>query len=175
MVKGLVSTTLAHVAQTFRANNKKDPRLENDGKTFIILQEQGRGYINLGKVRKKQKKLPIMVLKKMMEVSITQEELALIHICIGAISFTMSSFEYLRYTHREDSNRTKVLRLRNIRFKKNGILLDHNPQLLLYADLVAITFESQKSNMRNKTDHMFKINDNLLCPVKSWTSAVTRI
>ena len=37
LVEGTVSNTLAHVAQDFRANNRKDPRLDNDGKICFIL------------------------------------------------------------------------------------------------------------------------------------------
>ena len=44
--------------------------------------------------------------------------------------------------------------LRNIRFKKEGISLDHKSILLLHADLVAITCEFQKNNRRNKTVHI---------------------
>ena len=39
LVEGTISTTLVHVAQAFKANNRKDPRLDNDGKTCFILQE----------------------------------------------------------------------------------------------------------------------------------------
>ena len=65
--------------------------------------------------------------------------------------------------------------LRNIRFKKEGISLDHKSILLLHADLVAITCEFQKNNRRNKTVHMFSTDDNLLCLVKSWATTVRRL
>jgi len=116
-----------------------------------------------------------MVLRKMMDVSITHKEVALTQLCIGAIFFAMRSCEYLKSTHSEDSKRTKILRLKNIRFKKDGIILNHNSPFLMHADLVAITFEFQKNNRRNRTVHMFSTNDSLLCPVKAWASTVKRI
>ena len=118
LVEGAAATTLAHVAQAFRSNNRKDPRLDSDGKICFILQEQYRGYTNQDKAVEKQKAIPIMVLKKMYDISNSHKELALSQLCIGAIFFAMRSCEYLSTSHKEDSKRTKVLRLRNIQFKK---------------------------------------------------------
>ena len=158
LVEGTVATTLAHVAQAFRSNNRKDPRLDSDGKICFILQEQYRGYANQDKAVDKQKALPIMVLKKMYDIANSHKELALSQLCIGAIFFAMRSCEYLSTSHKEDSKRTKILRLRNIQFKKNGMLLHHNSHNLASSDLVIITFEFQKNDRRNKAVHMFKTN-----------------
>ena len=49
LVEGTIATTLAHVTQAFRSNNRSDPRLDTDGKTCFILQEQYRGYSNQDK------------------------------------------------------------------------------------------------------------------------------
>ena len=68
LVEGTVATTLTHVTQAFRSNNREDPRLDNDGKTCFILQEQYRGYSNQDKAIKKQKALPIMVLRKILRI-----------------------------------------------------------------------------------------------------------
>ena len=65
------------MAQTFWANNRKDSRLDIDSKTCIILQEQFRGYSNQDGAQRKQKALPIMVLRKMLEISVTPLEQAL--------------------------------------------------------------------------------------------------
>ena len=46
---------------------------------------------------------------------------------------------------------------------------------MLHADLVAITFEFQKTNKRNKIVHMFSTNNNLLCTVRSWATTVRRL
>ena len=90
----------------------------------------------------------------------------------------MRSYEYLRGTHREDSKRTKILRLRNIAFKGGGgggELLDHNSKILHSADMVIFTFDFQKNRQRNKTVHMFKTADDILCPVKAWAHTIRRI
>ena len=111
----------------------------------------------------------------MHEIANTHKELALSNLCIGAIFFAMRSCEYLISTHNEDSKRTKILRLRNIQFKKNGTLLTHDSHDTHLSDLVLITFEFQKNNCRNKTVHMFKTDDDILCPVKSWAYTITHI
>jgi len=156
LVEGTITTTLAHVAQAFRANNRNDPRLDMDGKTSFILQEQYRGYSNQDNAKQKQKALPIMALRKMYDIANTHKEVALCHLCIGAIFFAMRSCEYLISNHREDSKRTKTLRLKNIQFKKNGTSLNQNSKNIHLSDLVLITFDYQKNNIRNKTVHMFK-------------------
>ena len=91
----------------------------------------------MDKGRKKQKARPLIALRKMMQLSVTHKEVALSHFCIGAFFFAMRSCKYLRCSHYEDSKRTKILRLRNIRFKKEGLALDHMSPLILQADLVA--------------------------------------
>lgn len=94
---------------------------------------------------------------------------------IGAIYFAMRSCEYVRTTNHECNKRTKILRLKNIVFKKNGQILDHDSVHLLYADMVIITFEFQKNNIRNRTVHMFRTGDPLLCPVVAWATTIKRI
>ena len=173
LVEGTVITTLVHVAQTFRANNRKDPRLDIDGKTCIILQEQFRGYSNQDGAQRKQKALPIMVLRKMLEIGATPIEQALGYSCIGANFFAIRSCEYLWSTHREDSKRTKIIRLRNIAFKGGeGKLLELSSPMLQSTDIVIITFEFQKNTKRNKTVHMFRTGDDILCPVKAWAHMI---
>jgi len=110
-----------------------------------------------------------------MDTAVTHKDLALAWLFIGATFFTMRSCEYLKTNHNEDSKRTKIIRLRNIRFKKNGRMLDMGKDKLTEADLVAITFEFQKNDKRDKTVHMFKTNDGIMCPVVAWASTVKRL
>ena len=87
----------------------------------------------------------------------------------------MRSCEYLRTVSSEESKRTKILRLRNFKFKKRGRVLKHSSKGLKNADLVMITFEFQKNNMRNRTVHMFSTGDTVLCPVVAWATTIQRI
>ena len=106
LVEGTVSTTIAHVAQTFRTNNKCDPRLDQDGKTCFILQEQLRGYRNLDGATIKQKALPLSAIRKFLELATTEKDSALAWLFIGATFFAMRSCEYLK-TNRNKSSKRK--------------------------------------------------------------------
>ena len=87
----------------------------------------------------------------------------------------MRSCEYLRTTIAEERRRTKLLKLRNIRFFKKGREIPHTDSQIFLADIVSITFEFQKSDERHESVTMHRSGDNLLCPVRSWASVVRRI
>ena len=151
--------------------------MDADGKTCFLLQEQYRGYKNEDKTKNKQKALPASVLRKMHDVSLTPWDFAVTHLLVLALFFAMRSCEYLVTKYPEESKRTKILRLRNIVFKKNGRYIPHSVPLevLLTADLVIITFEFQKNEQRDYKVHMFRTTDALLCPVKAAARTVKRV
>ena len=165
------------MAQAFRASNRLDPRLDLDGKTCFLLQEQWRGYKNIDRNRKKQKALPASVLRKMFEVSTTDWEIALTYLLVLALFFAMRSCEYLETRYAEESKRTKILRCKNITFKKDGKVLNHalSFEILASADMVIILFEFQKNDWRNHSVHMFCTGDSFLCPVVAAAFTVKRV
>ena len=63
-----------------------------------------------------------------------------------ALFFAMRSCEYLVSKYPEESKRTKIIRLKNVVFKKDTRIIPHSAPLevLESADLVIITFEFQK-------------------------------
>ncbi len=91
---------------------------------------------------------------------------------IGAFFFAMRSCEYLSVS---GTRRTKLLKLKNIRFFKNRKELDHIDKLLHEADTVSITFEFQKKDTKNDTITQHKSTDTLLCPVKVWARIIKRL
>ena len=148
--------------------------MDIDGKICFILQEQFRGYRNQDGSRKKQKALPMSVLRKLLYISVTLRDKAVSWLLLGAIFFAMRSCEYLK-TGPEESKRTKIIRLRNIVFKKGSRILKHSSKSLGTADLVQIRFEFQKNDKRDIIIHMFKSGDTVLCPVKAWAHTVHRV
>ena len=170
-----VRTAVDNVAQTFRANNRPDPRTDDDGKLNFILQHQYKGYKNKDKNIKQQKALPLCVIRKLHTIKSTAENIAIAQLCTGAIFFAMRSCEYLRTNIPEEKRRTNTLRLRNIRFFRKGRELKHSDPNLALADTVTVTFEFQKSDERHESITMHRSGDNLLCPVRSWASIVRRI
>ena len=125
--------------------------------------------------RKKQKALPMLVLRKMMELSKSEWETATSWLLIGAIFFAMRSCEYLETNAREEARRTKILRVRNIQFVKGGKKISHHDKKLEESDMVMITFEFQKNDQRDTQIHMFKTNDPILNPVKAWARTIQRV
>ena len=168
MVEGTVQSTLSYVAQAFGANHRPDPRLDADGKTCFMLHEQSRAYKNQDGSRKKQKALPMMVLRKMKELAMIPWQKATISLLIGAIFFAMRSCEYLATNTPESDRRTKILRLRNLIFKKDGKTVPHSSPSLHASDIVMIIFEFQKNDKRDIQIHMFRTSDDILNPVIAW-------
>ena len=116
-----------------------------------------------------------MVLRKMMELSISDFQKFQTWLLIGAIFFAMRSCEYVRTSYKEENKRTRTIRLRNIIFKKKGRVVKHDSDDLLNSEMVMITFEFQKNNVRNKSVHMFRTGDALLCPVVAWATIIRKI
>ena len=87
----------------------------------------------------------------------------------------MRSCEYLETNTKEEFRRTKILRLRNIAFRKNSRRLSHQDPNLHTADLVIITFEFQKNDKRDISIHMFATTDSQLNPVVAWNNTVRRV
>ena len=86
----------------------------------------------------------------------------------------MRSCEYLKVPQAE-KRRTDVLRLRNIRFFRNGREMTHNNPWLEYADCVSVTFEWQKKDERMDTVTQMASRDLILCGVRQWAAVVKRI
>jgi hypothetical protein len=82
--------------------------------------------------------------------------------------------EYLKVPQAE-KRRTDILRLRNIRFVKNGKVLQHKSPLLHLADCVSITFEMQKKDEKSDTVHHKATKDVNMCPVRAAAAIVCRI
>jgi hypothetical protein len=88
--------------------------------------------------------------------------------------FAMRSREYVKVPRAEEG-RTKLLVLRNIRFIRDGKVINHNDPQLECADCVAITFEMQKKEEKNDTVHHKRTGDHTMCPVSAAAELVHRI
>lgn len=70
-------------------------------------------------IQKEKKVLPILVLRKFDELTISSYLTAVSMLLIDVILFTMRSCKYFKTSKREENQRTNTLRLRNIVFLKN--------------------------------------------------------
>jgi hypothetical protein len=93
-------------------------------------------------------------------------------LAIGAFFFVMRSCEYV---HVSGSRRTKPLCLQNLRFFRDNRVLLHSDPNLASATALAITFEYQKTDVRDKTVHQHSTGLPILCLVRRWAGIVQRI
>mmetsp|Transcript_4792 Transcript_4792/g.6205 ORF Transcript_4792/g.6205 Transcript_4792/m.6205 type:complete len:400 (+) Transcript_4792:13-1212(+) len=174
LASATVKTAVDNISQTFRDYDRFDPRHDHEGNLSRILQQQFKGYKEKDPKQKHQKAIPLKLLRFAHESSKTPFVQSLSMLLIGAIFFCMRSCEYLKVPAQED-RKTKLLKLKNIRFFKNGKELPHNHLNLNSADVVSITYEDQKNRDKFNTVHLHKSKDPLLCPVKAWAHIVQRI
>ena len=99
---------------------------------------------------------------------------AIAQLCTGAIFFCLRSCEYLKVPQQED-RKTKLLRIRNVRFFKCGKNVTHSSPSLSSSDIVSITFEDQKNREKFDTVNLHRSEDEVLCPVKAWASTIKRL
>lgn len=174
LVESTVRSTISFVAQTFRENDRSNPTKDEDGELGRLLSRQFRSFRNKDPTPRQQKALPICVLIELSNLSLTETQTCIHQLANGAFFFAMRSCEYLLVTQAE-KRRTDIIRLRNIRFFKEGIEMSHNNPNLISADSVSITFEWQKKDERSETVTHLSTDHPLLSPPRLWTTIVKQI
>ena len=107
-------------------------------------------------------------------MNMTEKQRAIGQLAVGAFFFACRSCEYLKVPQAE-KKRTDILRVRCIRFLKDGKILNHKDKDLERADSVCITFEKQKKDEKFDTVTQQSTNDLVLCPVRSWAAIIKRL
>jgi hypothetical protein len=169
-----VRDTLNIVAVTFRDNGRDNPKQDAENNVARLLRRQLRSYSKDDPKELQQKALPVCILCLILASKSTEMRTVMGHLAAAAHFWAMRSWEYLKVPKLEQ-HQTKQLCLRNIAFIKDGKILDHSSTNLNSADCIAITFEQQKIKRKVDTVMQWKTNNVSLCPVKIWTSIVTRI
>ena len=121
------------VAQAFTNKQLADPRHDSQGKLSRILSRQYAGYKTTDPPLKQQKAAPISLLRIVEKLKTTPRQQAIGELVIGAFFFAMRSCEYLEVATKE--GKTKRLRLRNIRFFRQGRVLQHSDPTTPSVDL----------------------------------------
>ena len=171
----LGSTAKEHVEQVaaaFMAADRPDPRLDRFGNHSKLLRRQYKGYENTDRPTQHEKALTAAVFIRMWELAETPKEKHLARLAIGAFYHAMRSCEYLKV---QGERRTKVICLRNLRFFRGLHELSHDDPDLPFADAISITFNYQKTDVRDATITMYRTGQSLLCPVRAWASIVRAI
>ena len=86
----------------------------------------------------------------------------------------MRSCEYLKVPNHEDK-KTKRLCVRNFRFSIDDRNISVASREILNANKISITFEDQKNRTKVETVTLYSTNDEVICPVKSWSKTIFRI
>ena len=165
LVASTCRTALDSVRAAFRANGRPDPSLDADGKSALLLHHQLRGYANKDPSTKQQKPIPLTLIKQMVTRPVSNPGLIAFHELINfAFFFAMRSCEYLKVRPTEE-RRTHPIRLRNLVFRKNHLIVPHDDPNLAEADTITCTFEYQKRDLRDNSITQSKSGDPLMCPV----------
>ncbi len=174
LVEGTVRGTISNVVQIFWLLVQQNPTKDADNELSIFLSQQFRAFRNDNPKKEQQKALPFSVLDELAIRQVTKTDKGITQLTIGAAFFACRSCEYSKVPQSEEKY-TKLLRLQNIRFFKNGRQLPLQSNDLESADSVAITFEMQKNDMKFDTATHGRTNDSVLCPVLQWARLVSRI
>ena len=140
MAEGTVRGAVSYVTQTFRDNNRPNPIKDKDGKLGRVLSRQYRAYKNGDSSPTQQKAIPVCVVAKVYKKKSTETQRATGQLSIVGFFIAGRSCEYLKVPQAE-KRRTDILRLRNLRFFKDGREKHHSNPNLEYADAVSVTFE----------------------------------
>jgi hypothetical protein len=138
LVERTVRGAVSHVVQTFWAAGRQNPTKDEDRELSILSSRQYQTYKNKDPQQVQQKALPFIVLNKLAKRQVTELDIALGQLTIGAAFFACRSCKYLAVPKREE-RRTKLLCLQNIRFIKDGHLIPAASANLESADSLAIT------------------------------------
>jgi hypothetical protein len=104
----------------------------------------------------------------------TETEKSLAQLTVAAYFFACRSCEYLKVPQ-DKKRRTKILKLRNVRFFKDGRQVHAPSRDLCRANSVSLTFETQKNQEKFDTVTHGLTGHEFLCPVKQWAAVVNRI
>ena len=84
LVEGTVRGAVSHVVQTFRAAGRQNPTKDNDRELSILLSRQYQTYKNKDLQQVHQKTLPYIVLNELAKRQVTELDIALGQLTIGA-------------------------------------------------------------------------------------------
>ena len=172
LTAGVVKATISDVAATFRAHDREDPRLDADGEVAFLLQRQMRGYVNSDPGEVPQQALCSEVLEKLHNLASSHLDKCISSLLITGYFFAMRSCEYCSV---HGTRRTKIIRLKGIRFFLGKRLLPHNSPILHKATSVTLLFEYQKNDSRNETVTAHKTYHHFMCPVLQLAAIVRRL
>jgi hypothetical protein len=171
---GTIWNRILDISATFRENGQPNPTKDNDLQLRFILQCQFHAYKNANPKEHQQKAIPACVIAKISKQTLTGLQCAILQVTILALFFAMRSCKYVK-VQQQEKWQTKILRLQNLRFFKNGKLVNHHNPSLKLANCINITFKLQKKDKKNKAVTHMSSGDVTLCPVRAAAAIICRI
>ena len=173
--KDTVKTTASKVAQTFRTFGITDPTVDAEGQCHITLTRLYRRFDDEDTPTKRQPALPLKVFRGLYSSATSKLDNTVADLACGALFFGMRSCEYLQVAAKAGERKTKLICIKHIVFRTEGkIIKSRKISLLLQAQTVSITFETQKNGEKMETVTQFATKDRI-CPVKAWAHVVGRL
>ena len=93
LVEGTVRGAVSHVVQAFHTAGRQNPTKDDDHKLSILLSWQFQAYKNNDPQQKQQKALLFIVLDKLAKRQVTELDIVLSQLTIGAAFFACRSCE----------------------------------------------------------------------------------
>ena len=173
LVAGTCFAAVNNVAQAFEASGFPNPTLDAVGKKSFLLHRLHRGFKNLDGSTRHQKCISVdETLHMCSRASSCPLLTAFQQNYLLGFFFAMRSCENFKVS---GSRRTCPIRLRNIFFWKNNVIIPHSSTLLESSDKVTVHFEWQKKDARDVDVTQSTTHHPFLCPVRAAASIVRRL
>jgi hypothetical protein len=143
LAHSLISGAISHVCQTFCEHGRPNPSLDDNGKTGFLLQLELRAFKKEDPDEKHQKAIPMSVISALAKQQISKLDQAIVQFTGLGMFFTFQSCEYLKASQAKQCQMVQLC-MWNIRFFKDGEIIQHTHPNLEFADCVSITFKRQK-------------------------------
>ena len=112
------------------------------------------------------------ILLMLLKIAVTEVDRAMATLLCAAFFFACRSCEYSSVS---GERRTKIIKVKGVRFFLKNKELYHSDKRLPLADSITITFEMQKNDERNEMVTHQRNGHPSLCPVRLWASIIQRI
>ncbi|KAI2505693.1 hypothetical protein MHU86_8752 [Fragilaria crotonensis] len=171
-----VRSALDDVAQAYRAHKFVSPVHDSRGRLDAVLAAQLKSYALEDPEPKRPQAIPAAVVAVVARAGATEIQRAVGQLVVGAFFFAMRSCEYSEVN---GNRRTRILRLADLDFRKDGRSVDlAEAQRLREADTVSVTYRNQKNGDRGVTVTQHRTGGDehsTLCPVRAFAGLATRV
>ena len=174
LAHGSVASAISHVCKTFQEHGRPNPSLNDNRKPEFRIQWELRSFKKADPTENHQKAIPLSIISTLAKQQILELNRSIVQLTGLGIFFAFRPCKYPNLPQAE-CGQTEILRLHNIRFFKDGELIQHSHQELEFSDCISLTFEHQKHKEKNDTVTQQASEDSVLCPIQFAAGIVRQI